>query len=123
MAVATVREPVPVFIFFRYEKPYSLSICCLSFLPVREPVSVYNFFQYGKPYSLSISTRTRFPFLPVRETIFAPNPNPNPNPNLNPNPNPNPNHNPNLKVPVREEMKNGYEKILRGDMVSCLGRN
>ena len=35
------------------------------------PVPVYHFFQYWKPYSLSISFRTCFSFLPIRETIFA----------------------------------------------------
>ena len=35
----------------------------------RDPVPVFNFFQYGKPYPLSKSSRTRFSFLPVREPI------------------------------------------------------
>ena len=35
------------------------------------PVPVFHFFLYGSPYSLSISSRIRFSFFPVRETIFA----------------------------------------------------
>ena len=38
---------------------------------VREPVPVFHFLQYGKQYSLSISSRTRFSFPPLRETIFV----------------------------------------------------
>ena len=38
---------------------------------VRELVPVFYFFQYGKQYPLSISSRTRFSFLPVQETILA----------------------------------------------------
>ena len=75
MGVARVREPVPVFNFFQYGKPYPLLISSrtrYSFLSVREPVDymgvarvrepvpVFNFFQYGKPYPLSISSRTSF---------------------------------------------------------------
>ena len=37
MAVATVREPVPVFIFFQYRKPSSETIFALNVFP-------YHFF-------------------------------------------------------------------------------
>ena len=68
--MATVREPVPVFIFFQYGKPYPLSISSrtqFSFLPVWEPVLIFNFFQYGKQHPLSKSSRTRFSFLIIWE--------------------------------------------------------
>ena len=57
MAVATVRKPVPVFIFFQYAEPYSLSISSstrFSSLPLRETIFVINIF----PYPFFISART-----------------------------------------------------------------
>ena len=65
MAVATVREPVPVFNFFQYGKPYS---------------------RYIFPYPFFISSRTGNHI----DSQYLPNPYPKPNPN--PNANHNPNH-------------------------------
>ena len=113
MAVATVREPVPVFISSstgkNIGKQYLLSISNIF------PYQFFIFFQYGKPYSLSISSRTSFSFIPVRETIFTFNIFQNLTLTLT--------LTLTIRVPVREELKNGYEKILRADMVSRTGRN
>ena len=49
MAVATVREPVPVFIFFQYGKSYPLSISYRT---------RFYFFPYGNPYQYFISSST-----------------------------------------------------------------
>ena len=95
--------------------------------PDRETIFALDVF----PYPFFISSRTENHI--DSEYLSKPNPNHNPIPN----PEPNVTLTLNLAltltltltltmticVPVREEMKNEYRKILRADMVSCTGRN
>ena len=84
--------PVPVFHFLPYGNPYpyfslfstgnsrhynipsrTFFISCRTGNHIRSqylPVPVFHFFPKRKPYSLSLSSRTRFSFLAVRETIM-----------------------------------------------------
>ena len=105
--MATVREPVPVFIFFQYGKPYRETIFAVNVFPYPYlissstgnhilsqylPIPVVYVFQLGKPYSLLISSRSRFSFLFGTGNNIDSQYLHNPNPNLNPNPNSNPDH-------------------------------